>query len=109
MLFTNTLSADGSVLLGTVHRRRGGYDYLATILVYGTWGSGTITYYLSPNGGTTKIAMKDLSGTTITSTADDNVNVQLGTGHTNTDDLSIWATLAGATNPSLTLKLYDNR
>lgn len=109
MLTTQTFTADASKLIGTVHRRSMAPHYVGTIIAYGTWGSGTITYYLSPNGGTTKVPLKDLTGTTVTSTADDNVNVQLGNSNVNSTELSVWATLAGATNPSLTVSMYDNR
>lgn len=109
MYTTNTLSADGSVQIASCHSRRGVLEYIATILVNGTWGGGTITFSFSKNGGTTKIPVKDLTGTTVTSTADDNVNISTGTSHINTVELTLWATLAGATNPSLTLDVFDNR
>lgn len=109
MLTTQTFTADGAKQIGVVHRRRDAPNFVATILAYGTWSSGTIAYSLSPDGGTTKVPLKDLTGSAITSSADDSVNVQLGNGSTNSDEISIWGTLSGSSSPSITISFYDNR
>lgn len=108
MKTTTTFTADASKKICDVKKRIDTSNFLATILAYGTWGGGTITYYLSPDNGTTKVALKDLTGVAVTSTADDNVNTNLGSSD-NSPLLEIWATLAGATNPSLTINVFDNR
>lgn len=107
-LYTTSLTSNTSVFVAHVHRRRDANYWVGTILAYGSFSSGTITWSLSPDGGTTKIPLKDLSGTTITTTANDNFNVTLGNPSANSQTLSIYATLAGAGTPSITINLYDN-
>lgn len=85
-------------------------EWFANTFVYGTFGSGTVTLFVSPDGGTTKIALKDaISGTAISVATTAAMNtVRLGSGSTLSDNLIIYATLAGSTNPALTLAIFDN-
>lgn len=106
--YTATVTSNTDVYICDVNKKRDFYEWFGTFLAYGTWGSGTITYKISPDGGTTKIALKDASGTSITSTADDNFTINLAGGSTNTDAPKLYVTMAGATNPSVTVVLYDN-
>ena len=106
--YTTSISADGSVYVCHVNKKRDFFTWQATILAYGTWGGGTITWQISPDGGTTKIPLKDISGASITSNADDNFTVNLGGGSTNSDAPQIWATLASATGASINIVVYDN-
>lgn len=112
-LYSAQITDNGSVYICHVRRRRDATYWIGTILVYGTpgggtFGSGTITWNLSPDNGVTLIPMKDLSGNTITSTAADNFNTTLGNPHNNDQNLTVYATMAGATNPNVTALLYDN-
>lgn len=101
--YSTTFTADATKAVATF---TSGKTWDATVRANGTWGSGTITWYHSLDACSTNVALKDLSGTTVTSTADDMFNVTLGNAHTKMQYLC--ATLAGATNPSLTVKVYDN-
>lgn len=94
-----------------VHRRRGATQYDATLFANGTFGGGTIAWLWSPDGGTTKQPIKDMSGTAVTSTAADSFNVQFGNTTTNaaSDQIKIYATLTGSTSPSITVGVIDNR
>jgi hypothetical protein len=82
---------------------------MATVFVYGTFGSGTLKLQASPDGGTTKIDLPNLSGTAISVTANGIYNIQLGNGNALGADIILYAVLTGATNPSLTVAIYDNR
>jgi hypothetical protein len=98
-------------LLSIIQRRRTDDGFQATILAYagtGSWGGGTLAYYLSPDGGTTLIPLKDLSGNAITSNADDNVNVNLGNSSHNNDRLQLWGKMTGGTSSNITVAVYDN-
>lgn len=85
-------------------------EWFANSYVYGTFGGGTLTLFASPDGGTTKIALKDaISGTAISVATTAAMNtLRLGTGANNNDNIIIYATLAGSTNPALTVAIFDN-
>jgi hypothetical protein len=80
----------------------------AGIIAYGTFGGGTVTFYISPDNGTTKIPWKDSSGNTFTSTADDNFTVNWGRGSTNSDMPQVYVGIGAATTPSVNILCYDN-
>jgi hypothetical protein len=110
--YTATITADGDYFLCDVNKKRDLVNFFYTGIVYGTggnnFGSGTVTLKISPNGGTTKLALKDASGSDITSTADDNYTGQLAGGNTNSDAPKLYASMSGSTAPSVTYVLYDN-
>lgn len=106
--YTNTLTEDATVYICDVHRRRDAWSWIATLYAVGTFGSGTIAWQWSPDGGTTKLALKDFSGVALTSTSNDSFNVQMGTGKNLTDNIKIYATLSGSTGPSITVGCFDN-
>jgi len=84
-------------------------EWFANAYIYGTFGSGTVTLFASPDGGTTKVALKDaISGTAITTTAAAMFTLRLGSGSTNSDNIILYATLAGSTNPALNVAIFDN-
>lgn len=85
-------------------------EWFANSYVYGTFGGGTVTLFASPDGGTTKIALKDaISGTAISVATTAAMNtIRLGSGSKLDDNIGIYATLSGATNPSLTVAIFDN-
>jgi hypothetical protein len=96
-------------LLNIVQRRRTSDGYQATILAYGTWGGATLAYYLSPDAGVTLIALKDLSGNAITSTGNDNVNINLGNSSHNNDRLQVWGQITGGGgSQNINVAIYDN-
>lgn len=107
--YTATFAADASnTYVCTVHKTRQSNDFYATVVLSGGFGSGTLTMLLSPDGGTTKVALSDASGTVISKTSAGTINIRLGVGGTNSDSPIIYATLAGSTNPTLTLTVFDN-
>jgi len=69
-----------------------------TVAAWGTFGGGTLTMEMSPDGGTTWIAL-DPSGSTVnTFTANGVGNFQINI------DCLVRATLSGATTPSVNVK-----
>lgn len=106
---TASLVADSAgTFVTTIHRRPDALYYMATITAYGTWGGGSLAWNLSPDGGTTLIPIKDLTGTAMVSTANDMFNVEFGAPHRNTETLKVYAVLTGSSSPSITIDLYDN-
>lgn len=93
--------------IGNIVRPRELDFWAALMFAYGTWGSGTLSWYWSPDNGTTLMFFKDLLGGIQTSTANDSFNTTLQTGKNNTDRISAWVALSGATTPSLTVGFYD--
>ena len=106
--FTTTLAADGTADLGMVHKKHDADSWFSLFFVYGTWGGGTLAWKWSPDGGTTKLDMKDLSGSAMTSTANDSFSSNFATGAKNTDKVHLYAVLTGSTSPSLTIGYFDN-
>lgn len=97
-----------SSLIATVKRRREAPYYLVTFVISGTFGSGTLAFYLSPDLGTTLVALKDQSDNAVSATAATSFDAQLGNSNNNNDVLQIWATITGATSPNVTVNAYDN-
>ena len=110
-LFTEVLSANNqSSYVCDVDRRRAASYYLATILVYGTFSSGTVELYISPDKGTTKIPITaSPGGPPVTFTANGMVLVNFGNITTSGPALQIFAGITGAGTPSVTVAVYDNR
>lgn len=109
--YTKTLTVDGDTAICQIDRRRADTNaWQGSIFAYGVFGSGTVAMKMSPDGGTTKIAMKDFNGTAITGTSAYAFNTQpLGNGSHLGDFITIYASLSGSTNPSITVDLFDNR
>lgn len=106
--YTATVTADGDTYLCTVNKKRSLPIWKATINAYGTWGSGTITFKVSTDGGTTKVPLQDYTGASITLSANGNFNTELGNANTNSGAPKLYATMAGSTNPSVTVDVLDN-
>jgi len=106
--FRTTISADttGTALV-TVNKPRILERYFATLNAYGTFGSGTLSYSLSTNGGTTKVPLK-FNGSAYSATSADAVNIELGVANVNGFAPIIYAVLSGSTNPSITIDVEDN-
>lgn len=106
--YTANLSANGDVYVCTIRRPSGGGIWSGRFLVYGTFGSGTVALKLSPDGGTTKISLKDSAGA-IAITSNDVVDMPIsGYSDKNNESLTIYASLSGATSPSITIEVWDN-
>ncbi len=92
----------------TAVKPRNADKWIGTFNIFGTFGSGTVALNMSTDGGTTKVAIKKADGTSYTTTAADNFQVELGCGSGNSDDIILYATLSGSTNPSITITAHDN-
>lgn len=110
-LYTARITAQNtSVYLCDVHKKRDLLMWVGTMGAYGTFGGGTITWQISIDGGTTKMGLKDLTGNTHTSTAEDNFTENLAGGHSADDGpLQLWVSIGAATNPNITVFCSDNR
>ena len=108
MIKTITLVADAITLLTSANSDVDLYQY--TIQAGGNFGSGTLTFLISLDCGTTKNALKDATGNTYSTTTADtftgSISSRLNTGD---DKPAIYAQLAGSTSPSLKIVLVDNR
>lgn len=106
---TTNYTADASLVKLAVAKPPRGRSYKATIAIQGTFGSGTFTLFESLDGGTTKIACKDLSGTAYSTTTADSIRY-FQPGHATTDagEVILYGTLAGSTNPALSVIVIDN-
>jgi hypothetical protein len=110
--YSITMGADASLTyVCDVHKVREHNDWQATAFVYGTFGSGTVTLHVSPDGGTTKVPLLNTAGTAISiATAGAMVRTQLaGNESFNGQAMKIYATLSGSTAPALNVVIYDNR
>lgn len=109
--FTVTLTSDTFTKICDIVRRRGdANNWTASAFVYGTFGSGTATFQISPNNGTTRFTGKDWTGSSMTSTAAAMFTFQpQGNGTELTEYLSVYGALAGSTAASVTFEVWDNR
>lgn len=108
--FSITVAADTTgTYVCDIHKPREYWCWFATLAAYGTWGGGTLTWYFSPDDGVTLIPIKDLTDTAVSQTANGGVNVQFGVANKPSAQPQIYVKLAGSTNPSITVIIYDNR
>lgn len=109
--YTATISAQNtSVYVCDVHKPRSSNQWVGTAIATGTFGTGTVTWQGSVDGGSTKFDLRDIStGTAAALTANGMNNLRLGGPDTQFDTLKIYATIATATNPSIAITVYDNR
>ena len=108
--FRTTLSANTSgTAIVTVHKPRSLTNWFATVNAYGTFGSGTLSYSISTDGGTTKVALKDpITGSAYSTASADAIDISLGVANHNGREPILYAVLSGATNPSITIDVMDN-
>lgn len=85
-----------------------GHPYKGCVNIYGTWNSATVAYSVSTDDGTTKVALKNLSGNAYSSTANDSFCFSWGWPNNIGDRVIFYASTTGGT-PTLTLDLFDNR
>lgn len=85
--------------------------YQMTIVTSGTFGGGTVAFFVSPDNGVTQIPLKIAAGTPYVATAPDYLNFSNfgGSNQQNPNkQLSFWATVTGATNPNINVTVFDN-
>lgn len=106
---TINFAANGALTyISDVIKPRNATEYYATAVISGTIGGGTLTMFISHDGGTTKTALSDSVGTVISETVPATVNIKLGVGSKLADNPKLYATLAGATTPDLDVTIFDN-
>lgn len=108
VILTPNITADGSFLLTTVYKNRTYNMYYGTIIAAGTFGGGTLTFTVSPDGGATKVPMKDITGNVTSLTAGGMANVPFGVGSRIDDGIQVFATMTGSTTPSVTVSIFSN-
>lgn len=102
-------SSAGALLTNINHANRVNQTYQALVCVSGTFGGGTATLAVSPDGGTTLITLKDKLGSAISLTANGYANIEIaGYSNNNTKPLQVYAVLTGATSPNLNFTVFDN-
>jgi hypothetical protein len=104
LISTLTLTDNGTVSMKCKNNRVGASSTY-TVIIYGTFGGGTITTKVSADGVTYVNMIDDGSTVTFTSGAGENFQI-------NSDEnqpVYLGFTLAGATAPSITIKIYDNK
>lgn len=107
--YRTTITADtAATQIVVVHKPRSLTQWMATINAHGTFGSGTLSYLISTDGGTTKTTLKDLTGVAYSATAADCINMALGVANHNGYEPILYAALTGATNPSITIDVETN-
>jgi len=107
--YTVNLNADGTYLIATIKKPGGGVNaFEGTVHLTGTFGGGSVKLQTSPDGGTTKVDCKDISGSAYSATANDMVNIKLGDGGTLTDCIKLYAVLSGSTAPNINATLHSN-
>lgn len=109
MKHTAQIDTNESVFICDVRRIVEKPMFKATIAVSGSFGGGTVTLQMSPDGGTTKINLRDVTGTIASITANDAYNIELGYGSTNGDNIKLYASMAGATAPDVDIAVFDNQ
>jgi len=102
-----TITADGTTLIAVVKRNADRENYKANVYAKGAWGSGTLKLQWSPDGGTTKIDVTDLTYVVPTLTANGSLPIEFGKPNM-TSTVYLYAVLSGATGPSLTVGVIDN-
>ncbi len=110
MKHTQTLTGTtDNVLLANIVTPRSNDGFGGTLFMKINSGSGTITFQISPDGGTTKYTLKDLSGNDLTGTANFYGSFVCGISNKNNDGLQIYADLSSGTSANVTCILYDVR
>ena len=103
---TANLTANATnTLVATLNKKHRWPNNQVGIHAHGSFGSGTLTFNYSLDGGTTKVSLKK-NDTAISWTASDSVNWDspLSSGE---QAIEIYATLSGATSPDIDLKFID--
>lgn len=105
-----TLSANGNTKIGSVNAgNRDKLTWQALVCVNGTFGGGTVTLAVSPDNGTTLLTLKTKMENALSLTANGYANIEIaGFPNNNTVPLNVYAVLAGATSPAVTVTVFDN-
>lgn len=108
MKHTKNINGAVSVEICSVRKRQEVDMYEATIFAAGAFGGGTITIQASPDGGTTKVNLRDISGSVVAITQDDAYNVRLGFADKLGEEIKLYATMAGGAAQDVDVTVFDN-
>jgi len=107
-----TLTANGNSIVNLTNHR--GVRNIYTVHIYSTFGGGTVTVFTNPAGaadaagGTTNdIAVLDSGGTAISKTAKASFDFECNSDPQH--PIALKFVLAGATNPSLKIRVDDTK
>ena len=106
-----TFSADASLTTIATLKNANGEGSIRGIIEVGgsSFGSGTMTFFLSLDGGTTKNAWDDLSGVAYSITANKTIPFDFEVKLKDNDTgIILYATVASSSSPTITVKVYDN-
>ena len=110
-IYTGALSAQNTnVYICDVVKDRGFDTWFGQGTASGTFGSGTVTFNLSYDNGVTLFPLnQDGTSTAAALTAVGVVNLRCAGMSNNNAPVKIYASIATATNPVLTVRIQDNR
>ena len=110
--YSVNITADGDYFICNITKNRHINEYRYGVNAYGTggnnFGSGTLTFKISTDGGTTLVDLQDATGTAITLDANGNFTGNWGNGATNSDAPKMYVTMGSSTAPSVTVDYFDN-
>lgn len=107
---TALLNANESVEICPVSRGTEMNAFETTVFVTGDFDGGTVTIQASPDGGATKVTLKDVAGTVVSITEDDVYNIRLGYAGKLGQEIILYATMAGSGgSPDVDVVAFDNR
>lgn len=105
LIYSGTLSADSTVST-KIYNSRDGKPNVYTAEVRGNFGSGTVTAKLSTNGTNFEnILDQNNNAVTFTSAGRKSQNFEINSDPIN--PIYLGFTIAGSTNPSVTVKVFD--
>lgn len=113
--YTASLVAQNTnVYLCDIVKPRGADEWFANVIAgytaSDTFGTGTVTYSISFDGGTTFAGLnQDGTATAATQTAAGTINLRCGWPADNTIKPKLYAAIATATNPVIHIAVMDNR
>jgi len=106
---TTNITSATTTEITTARKSRDVPYYFATIFVTGTFGGTTVTLQASPDGGTTKVTLNDpLTGTAYSLTANGAIDIKLGAGGTNSDQIRLYAVTTGGAGININANVFDN-
>ena len=100
-------SGNGTQLIAKVRKKRDFSSWLASVFIDGVFGGGTVTLQASPDSGTTLTNIKDKNSQSISLNSAAVVPVEFGCGSHNDDIILLYATLSGATSPTVNITVFD--
>ena len=103
-IFSTTVTGDGDTTI-PLKNVRGKDRHIYTVYLSGGFGSGTVTAFINADG-TNDIAIKDAAGVAISLTDDGQFNFEANSDPV--DPVKLVITVAGSTNPTINVKVYDN-